>query len=978
MRFPFFIALLICGLGILSLSRIPQDIDPPDIVPTESIVAYFSGVNPDKLDRMVTQPVERVLNAIPNIGDVSSKTTDGISAVSFQLTKKANREETLGIIRDRLSQLRSALQLEAPLLIGPNLKANSGQVASGFLLLTEANVGKKPDFEKVRRAAKGLIEKFRSSAAIATAEISHDQLRAIVIRYEDESLADAGLTPRELAEFIRANSQQFPGGYISGKNQFLALDIGRGISDVESLRDLPVRDPRDGSLTPLSDVCKISVEPLDPAFGEVFLNDQRALGITFTKAESATWETLSNSISKIIESETNAATSLFFYRGETTSDLIQASSWTILFSILAVLICVTIGLGLRAGFSVAIAVATTLLGTIFLLHLFGIELNIVTLAALAVGIGLLIDNHIVITHHVGLLRLQKPVQALNPQQCCWHDLATPLIVAAATTALGFLPAWLLKGETAGYVSSLFIVIGTLLFVSQIIGFTITPSLAPHFSKGGRFLNFLSEKLFGKGAPLALTAKQLIVIFVLFSAITCAAFWKATETPMATIPTRHLDINIKLGPGSSPEGTRTISEKIRKELASEFSHPIATFLNVPQPTVFRGTTPQIPSANQATLSMAFPSAEEFPHIVALETKLAKLLPKGASLQVSPLAATPTNPFPVAFRLHAPSSSFLGFAKAKDADFALVNEAARISAISVIPDLESAAEQKITTSEIALGALAATGGIPVTLLSDEIGTANRLPILLKVASNDPDAEDRLEEAYVHRQSGGSPIPLQDVASIKRVDTPTIISRWNGANVGYLAFQTTSNSITEEQRLLTRFQKRETDTLTVEPIGDFAQSQKTREQILRHAAYVAIGIFLLLLIQTRTIRSVGIILLGLIPALLGASLVMFLISGSGTMQLLGLIALIGIVVNNAIVLIDRLRTEQAKTGAEIAAVAQSRFGPIALSSACAILGLLPLALGGNALWAPFAAVMIGGLLFGGASVLILLPALWKRLQR
>ena len=153
---------------------------------------------------------------------------------------------------------------------------------------------------------------------------------------------------------------------------------------------------------------------------------------------------------------------------------------------------------------------------------------------------------------------------------------------------------------------------------------------------------------------------------------------------------------------------------------------------------------------------------------------------------------------------------------------------------------------------------------------------------------------------------------------------------------------------------------------------------EQLLRHAAYVAIGIFLLLLIQTRTIRSVGIILLGLIPALLGASLVMFLISGSGTMQLLGLIALIGIVVNNAIVLIDRLRTEQAKTGAEIAAVAQSRFGPIALSSACAILGLLPLALGGNALWAPFAAVMIGGLLFGGASVLILLPALWKRLQR
>ncbi len=965
MRFSFLIALLVCCLGLFALSRMHREIDPPNIQHTETIVSYLPGTSPKKLDELVTRPVERILNSAPNIGDVGARTTDGISIVTFELSDRAKRDETLGIIRDRLNRLRSAMQIEAPFLVGPDLQIDSGQVDSGLLLLTGED-----NFETTRLAAAKLISELRSNAAIASAEISHDQPRAVVIRYSDEDLADAGLTPPELAEFIRASAQQFPGGFLASGESHLSINIGRGIFDLESLRDLPVRDPRDGSVTPLSEICEITSEPWEADLGGVYLDEKPAVGITFSKAGSASWEEVSAAIDEVRSAQSEININLFFYRGATTDELVQSASRTVIFSILVVLLCVTFGLGLRAGLAASVAVATTLLGSVFLLYLFGVGLNVVTLAALAVGIGLLIDNHIVIAHHVGLAGTKKTTITIDPRSKCWKDLATPLIIAAATTALGFLPAWLMRNEAAGYVSSLFIVIGTLLFVSQIVGFAITPTLASTTARKNKLLEQFGAA-FEKTAKRLLKVPRLIVATAIGIAVIALVFLRSsTDTPMAAIPTQHLSVDLTMPAGASPGSTSAAAKAVSTTLSEKYSRPIAIFLNRPAPHVYRGTRDTPPAPNRAQLVLSFDSTSELPaiDIDMFEGKI----PENATLRVRRISATPVNPEPIAIRIYG-STEQIEKTVAGNSDFAGVEEGTLVEEFTVAPDLETAATQKVTTSEIALGTLAVTGGIPVSFLPDTADSGNRLPILLKVASDETNAADRLDEAYVHRQSGGDPVPLEDIAKISKQTRPIVISRWNGANVGYLTASQKENAIEEEQQMVSKLELKAAD-LKLEAIGEWAQSQETERQIFRHLIPVSIGILLLLLIQSRSTITVLIIVLAVVPSLLGAGLVTYLFTGFGVMQLLGIIALIGIVVNNAIVLADRLRSENARTDHEILAVSRTRFVPILLSASCAILGLVPLIISGNTLWIPFATVMIAGLLVSTVTTLTFLPALWK----
>ncbi|NNE92840.1 MAG: efflux RND transporter permease subunit, partial [Verrucomicrobiales bacterium] len=759
MRFTLTIAILLSILGIVAFSRMPRDIDPPDVIEAETVVAYLPGTAPENLDRAVTMPVERVLNAIPGIADVGTQTSDGISVVRFQLTKKADRAETLSIVRDRLGQLRSAMQLEMPFLIGPSLQIDSGEVRSGLLLATGGEA------EARRKSAINLVQKLRRAPEISSAEITHDQPRCVVIRYDDEDLADAGLTPPELAEFIRANSQRFPGGYLSDGDKLLSIDLGTGIHDLESLRDLPVRDPRDGSLTPLDEICDITSEAWEPAIGGAFLGSQPAIGITFTKAEQATWGAVSRAVELATAEFPELQTTKILYRGETTSQLLSASTITLIFSAVAVLLCVTLGLGLRAGIAATVAIATTILTSVFLLHLLGYELNVITLSALAVGTGLLIDNHIVIAHHLGWLRSRHG--SGEPRALAFRDLLSPLVIAAATTVLGFLPAWLLRGEPAGYVSSLLIVIGVLLFVSQVIGFTITPMLAPVSLKSNRVIDRLAEALKKSTTPLLAKPKGVMVCLALIVLLAAFLLKTGRESTLPVVPIDTVAIDLIFPDGTSPEQTET---SVKTAIADS---EVAAFLHFSPPRILQGMEAFAPSANRATLILP-----EDPGGLVVH-------PENATVRVRNISATPTSGDPIQFRM---SGKDLAEVISKNRD-AILNhvaeagattfgfgEAAESMAFQIQPDLETAAQQKVLTNEIAIATLAVTGGIPVGLIPDEHDPSNRLPVLLKVATDETDAEDRITEAYVHRQSGGNPVPLEDLAKVVRKSQPVAISRWN----------------------------------------------------------------------------------------------------------------------------------------------------------------------------------------------------------
>lgn len=696
-------------------------------------------------------------------------------------------------------------------------------------------------------------------------------------------------------------------------------------------------------------------------------------------------------------------------------------------------------MGLRTGFVVASLVPVTILVTLFLMSVFGIGLHQVSLAGLILALGMLVDNAIVMTDAITAQMEvgRRPIDAaLNAAQ----ELRSPLLVASLTTAAAFLPIFLAESSTGEYTAPLFKVVTITLLASWILALTLTPLLCARLLRSRRTTDReqgasdeLDESLLVALERADLTAAGevydsrlyrtyralllaglrhraialTVVVAVFLVAMQGFRFLPSTFFPPSdqAIFTAAYD----LPAGTSIERTAQVVEEIDRFIARELRPdavrpPAAagglrsegvtnwiTFVGNGGPRFYTAHVPESSSAEHAftilnTTSRAAITNTLIPRLQAFcQERFPDLRVTLRTLQIgTPFAA------PVEVRLSGRDQEALFDVVASvKARLRAVRGARNIDddwgprSKKLVIDVDQlrARQAGVTNQDVAVSLRAALSGFEATQYH-EGGT--RIPVLLRSTIAGVAEPSMLDSITVHAHPSGRAVPLVQIANPELVWEPSTVRRRNRVPTVTVTSDidpgvTPSEVVAELRPWLDAEQARWPLGSHYEFGGEEARSVKANRSIIVNLPVAALVISLLLVGQFNSIRRAVIILLTIPLGMIGVVAGLIIAqSYLGFMTLLGIVGLTGIVINNAIVIIDRIGTEIDQYGLDprraIVGAAQRRCRPIVLTTATTVAGLIPLWIGGGPLWEPMAVPIIFGLLFATALTLGVVPILYS----
>ncbi|MDD9939180.1 MAG: efflux RND transporter permease subunit, partial [Myxococcales bacterium] len=674
-------------------------------------------------------------------------------------------------------------------------------------------------------------------------------------------------------------------------------------------------------------------------------------------------------------------------------------------SVAIVLVVMLLFLGLRTGTVVASLIPTTMIITMFVMALFDIWIDQISLAALIISLGLLVDNAIVMSEAT-LVRMTEGEAPFDAAVASARELAVPLLTSSLTTAAAFLPIFLAESNTGEYTAPLFKVVTISLLISWGLSLTMIPLLCVTFlrAKAAQSEQKSFESRFYR---LYRGFLRGFLRFRLLSLVAVIAAFFGIMQLMAVVPKiffpptgRSFFIaSFELPTGTPIERTQALVSQIDRFMQEELLAGEGRAEGVKDWTSFVGATPprfvlsfdtKPPEPQRATYMLNTTSFE------AVEPAMAKLrafadesLPD-AETWVRPLQNGPPVTKPVMIRLSGKDIDRLfeiaGRVQERLGEVQGTrnighNWGSRVKKFVVDIDGDRARRAGVSHLDVAVSLQTFLSGMQVTTYREDEDT---IPVVLRSVASDRQDIDRLETLNVFSQSTGQSVPLSQVADIELAFQPSVIKRRDRYRTVTVESElsegvTAFDVVAAIRPWLDQQQESWPVGYRYEIGGEIESSGKANASI---AAKVPVGILfivLLLVWQFNSLRKPVIILATIPLAMMGVVLgLLTMRSYFGFMTLLGVISLAGIVINNAIVLLERIQLEIDENGltpqAAILEAAQRRLRPILLTTATTIASLLPLYLGGGPMFEPMAVAIMFGLAFATVLTLGVVPLLYS----
>ena len=665
-------------------------------------------------------------------------------------------------------------------------------------------------------------------------------------------------------------------------------------------------------------------------------------------------------------------------------------------------------LGIRTGLIVASLIPAAMLMSLIIMGFLNIGLDQISLAALIIALGMLVDNGIVMSESI-MVQISGGKPAKDSAIESAKELKLPLLIASLTTAAAFLPIYLAESAVGKYTASLFKVVTITLLSSWLLSITVIPLLCVKFLRvkpktGGPgifskfkvlYRNTLIRSLRSPYAAIA------IVILVFMIAIYGFRYVPAIFFPENDRPTFTIDLDMPTG--TPIKRTEAVTIEVENYIQENFEVNEerkervinwAAFIGQGAPRFILSYGPEPPSPDYAFIIVNTTSREIIDEIIpeierfCLET-FPDLKPTIRPLEIGP----PSWP-PIEVRITGRDT---------DKIFDIVNEVkAKLETIpgtKLIEDDWGARSKKfivdinqpralragVTSQDIAVSLQTYLSGMDTTEFRED---DKLIPVTMRSVASDRNNVGKLESLNVFVQSTGKSLPLKQVADVEVVWQPgKILRRDRLRNVTVEAALEPGYTASEVNRVLTPWLEKEQESWGPgyywELGGENESSEKGNQSITEKLPIALMIIILLLVGQFNSIRKPAIILitipLGLIGVVIGLLVTDLYF---GFMTLLGIISLSGIVINNAIGLLDRINIEINETGLDppraVVVSAEKRFRPILLTTVTTIAGLLPLWLGGGPMWEPMAVAIIFGLLFATILTLGVVPVLYSLFYR
>jgi len=995
--------------GVLTFKNMPRAEDPGFIIRIAQIVTTFPGASPERVELLVTDKLEKKIQEMPEIKNITSESKPGVSIILVEISAEYTKMRPIwDQLRRKVDDARDELPQN---IIGPDVNDEFGDVFGTVIAIT----GEGYTYAELKEIADDCRNELLLINQVAKVEISGVQQERVFVEFNNARLAELGISPAQLQQILSSRNIIFPGGQIYTENEQIVLEPSGNFESVEELKRTIINLPGGNNLVYLQDIANVYRGYIDPPTSKMTYNGTPTLGLSISMREGGNTITLGQSIKEKIELfqraypigvEFNVIYFQPYYVEKKVDDFVANLAQAIALVIVVMLFT----LGFRTGLVVASLIPMATIMALFIMGIFEIGLDQMSLAALIIALGMLVDNAIVMSESI-MVQMQEGKKAVDAAIDSAKELRIPLLTSSLTTSAAFLPIFLAESDVGEYTAPLFKVVTITLLSSWILSLTMTPLLCVLFIKvkGGQSKGSFDTRIYRgyrKGLLGALKHPFLsiaVTIVIFFSVMNLFQFIPAIYFPANDKPVMYAELEFPIGtPFSKTEAMmKKVNTFIKHEIMAEYDDSgevtkqgvvnFSSFIGSSAPRYVLSYGPAPPNPGYAYMIINTTSRElmDTEFIPKLEKFCFENFPDlEARIEPLPLGPPVTNPvevrisgkdlseiYKIVDRVKHKLSEIPGTKNIND------NWGPQTKKLFVRVNQPRALRAGVTSQDVAISLQTILSGITTTDYreDDEV-----IPVILRSVEADRKDVGKLESHNVYSQLTGRPVPLKQVADIEVQFQPAnILRRDRQKTVTIESNITAGSNAIAISAIVGEWLKEESKSWPIgykyELGGEVESSGEANDSINAKLPIALLIIILLLVGQFDSIRRPAIILLTIPLGLIGVVIGLFITqSAMGFMAFLGIISLSGIVINNAIVLIDRIKIEIEENGLEPARAvvesAQRRLRPILLTTATTVGGLLPLWLGGGPMFESMAVAILFGLIFATALTLGFVPILYS----
>ena len=993
-RFTVFVMLGLLAFGALGYLDLPKRENPAITSRTVPVSARFPGMAPTRVESLIAVPLERAAREIAEVEDISTLVTTGSARLSVKVRDAVPADDLDRVFDDIRSRMEDASGELPEGTAGPVVNTSHGDVA----IATVAVTGEGFSHAEIADAAQDLGTGLYQVPGVTKVTLSGIQEERIWLEIDSRRLAAVGVQLPQLLGDLGAQNVILPAGRIDADGTDIVLEANGNLETIEDIGAVLTRLPA-GDVVRLSDLMTVRRGHVDPPERPVRFNGRPAVLVSVEMSEEHDIRRLGRALRAEIAALEQAqpigiSYSISTFQETNVTRSINRALSNVAQTFAVVFVVMLAFLGVRPALVVAgivpFSVAFALLG----MSTLGIDLEQISIAAVIISLGLLVDNGLVVVEDIDR-RIREGATPSDAAIGAGGQFFVPLAAASVTTVSAFLPMLILEGTTGEFAFSLGSVVALMLAGSWLTAHYILPFLAASVlrparrAQGGegvmvRAYGRLTGRILRHGLPVAALCYGLV-----FAGAGAFSTLKSEMFPLSE--RAEFLIHADLPKGSSITATRDEALAIDAWLRDPDANPEVTgttlFVGHGGPRFYLALPPA--DADPASAFLVVNTNGFEGAVTAAERARRHLAASHPAVRarVSRLSIGGSESGIVEVRISGPDADTLLSAAAKVEDafhdvpglvFSHNDWGNRIMTVGIDVQQERARELGVTSSSISNVMQTHFSGTGYSVFRD--GT-DRIPIVLRAGKAFRDSLEDLANLTLLTENGL--VSLDQVARFRPRLELSQLRRENQVRQITVSGKSATLAASDVEALVmpALAELDLGDAYSVGIGGETADAADVNADLAAGLPYALLVMIAALTLQFNSVRRVAITFLTMPLILVGAPLAL-LATGRplSFFAILGLVSLLGIIVNNAIVLCDQIDLERRSLPLDdaIVAAAKKRLKPVLLTSLTTVLGLVPLALSGGALFEPMATLMIGGLLVASPLTLVFVPPLYRTFFR
>lgn len=1000
------VTLMIAGLGLYSMTSLKQELIPSIELPQTTVITTLPGASPEVVDEQISAPLSQAITAVPDVEQVVASSSGSVSMIAVTYTFGTDAVEFKRALETALDSV-TALPADAT----PEILA--GSISDFPIMFIAASTGGSTT-ELSARLAEVAVPQLEAIDGVRAATVSGAQTERISITPRPAEMAAAGVAPMDISAALEANGLTLPVGSITEGGEELSVQAGSAVATLDDLAGLPLASATaPGTVVTIGSIADVALVP-EEATSITRTNGVESLALSITATSDADLVGVSHEVDEVLASlgtelddvELNVLFSQAPFIEESIEHLAIEGLLGLVFAVVVILVFL---MSVRSTLVTAISIPLSVLVTFVGLYVGGYTLNMLTLGALTIAIGRVVDDSIVVIENIkrhlsyGEPKTQSILTGVR-------EVAGAITASTLTTIAVFLPIALVSGAVGELFRPFAVTVAIAMLSSLVVALTIVPVLSYWFLAGtanraatdpaaaaeaARVRAEAEEK--EHNGPLQRAYKPVLRSTQRHPVITLVASVLLLVVTVSMVPLLKVDFL-----GSTGQNSLMVTQEFEpgteldavSEGATKVEDALAEIEGIDAVMMTAGSGGDgigaLLGGNGGTASFIVTTDPEADQVALKDTV------RDALATITD-AGTITLPdtgggFSSTVDVIVEAGDEAALADAADQVLAAVQDvenatevgsdrAAEQPTLQIVVDRTAALERGLTEMQV-------VGIVAGTLTPQSVGDLrieNAEHKIFVEGGTTPSTTAEIEQMLLPSAAGL--LPLSEIASVERVEVPTTIARQDGELVATISL----TPVEGELGALTADVTERVDALDLPDgasatLGGVAELQGESFQQLGLAMLIAIAIVYLLMVATFRSLVQPLILLVSVPFAATGAILLLLVSGTplGVSALIGMLMLIGIVVTNAIVLIDLVNQYRRQGQSVEDAVlngARQRLRPIVMTALATIFALIPMALGimGSAgfISQDLAIVVIGGLVSSTALTLVLVPVLYRLVE-